>query len=164
MSERFEQLKQSLQALRERMGAGVGAVGQGVGQGIKNGAGQVGGGMLRARRSLIALAVAGLGGYALYSHPPMQSVERGEPVQTEHEVALADLPFEFMMNALRLIDGVPSSLFGERTGLPLARIARPLGEAVERGLLDPDPTRLRPTLQGQRFLNDLLTLFLREEN
>ena len=78
MSERFEQLKQSLQALRERMGAGVGAVGQGVGQGIKNGAGQVGGSVLRARRSLIALAVAGLGGYALYSHPPMQSVERGE--------------------------------------------------------------------------------------
>jgi len=78
MAERFEQLKQSLQALRERMGAGVGAVGQGVGQGIKNGAGQVGGSVLRARRSLIALAVAGLGGYALYSHPPMQSVERGE--------------------------------------------------------------------------------------
>ena len=78
MSERFEQLKQSLRALRERMGAGVGAVGQGVGQGIKNGAGQVGGSVLRARRSLIALAVAGLGGYALYSHPPMQSVERGE--------------------------------------------------------------------------------------
>ncbi len=78
MSERFEQLKQSLQALRERMGAGVGAVGHGVGQGIKNGADQVGGSVLRARRSLIALAVAGLGGYALYSHPPMQSVERGE--------------------------------------------------------------------------------------
>ena len=78
MSERFEQLKQSLRALRERMGAGVGAVGQGVGQGIKTGAGQVGGSVLRARRSLIALAVAGLGGYALYSHPPMQSVERGE--------------------------------------------------------------------------------------
>ena len=78
MAERFEQLKQSLQALRERMGAGVGAVGQGVGQGIKTGAGQVGGSVLRARRSLIALAVAGLGGYALYSHPPMQSVERGE--------------------------------------------------------------------------------------
>ena len=94
----------------------------------------------------------------------LQAVGRGEPVQNEHEVALADLPFEFMMNALRLIDGVPSSLFGERTGLPLARIARPLGEAVERGLLDPDPTRLRPTLQGQRFLNDLLPRFRREEN
>ncbi len=51
----------------------------------------------------------------------------------------ADLPFEFMLNALRLVDGVPSAMFGERTGLSLAAIAHRLDDAAARGLLDPDP-------------------------
>jgi len=72
-----------------------------------------------------------------------------------------DLPFEFMMNALRLNEGVPSSLFQERTGLPLSVCIPALEQARERGLLEPDAARLKPTLQGQRFLNDLLELFLR---
>jgi oxygen-independent coproporphyrinogen-3 oxidase len=77
-------------------------------------------------------------------------------------LSAADLPFEFMLNALRLVDGVPSDLFDERTGLSTARIARALDQGVRRGLLDEDPTRLRPTPLGRRFLNDLQQLFLEE--
>ena len=73
-----------------------------------------------------------------------------------------ELPFEFMLNALRLTDGVPATLFAERTGLPLAAIAGERALAVERGLLEPDPTRLRATPLGLRFLNDLLAMFLRD--
>lgn len=71
-----------------------------------------------------------------------------------------ELPFEFMLNALRLADGVPAASFAERTGLNLATIARPVARAVERGLLDEDPTRIRATALGRRFLNDLQSLFL----
>jgi len=75
-------------------------------------------------------------------------------------VEAKELPFEFMLNALRLADGVPAASFAERTGLNLATIARPLARAVERGLLDEDPTRIRATPLGRRFLNDLQGLFL----
>jgi putative oxygen-independent coproporphyrinogen III oxidase len=82
-------------------------------------------------------------------------------IEHAHMVKAADLPFEFMLNALRLTDGVPASMFAERTGLPLAVIAHELEQATERGLLDPDPTRIRATPLGTRFLNDLLAMFLR---
>jgi oxygen-independent coproporphyrinogen-3 oxidase len=65
-----------------------------------------------------------------------------------------------MLNALRLVDGVTAASFAERTGMPLAAIAQPLARAVGRGLLDPDPTRLRATPRGLDFLNDLQQLFL----
>ncbi|RMG38519.1 MAG: radical SAM family heme chaperone HemW [Gammaproteobacteria bacterium] len=67
-----------------------------------------------------------------------------------------DLVVEFFLNALRLAEGVPARLFEARTGLPLATVEPRLAEARGRGLLDPDPSALRPTLQGLRFLNDLL--------
>ncbi|VFR16437.1 Radical SAM family enzyme, similar to coproporphyrinogen III oxidase, oxygen-independent, clustered with nucleoside-triphosphatase RdgB [plant metagenome] len=70
------------------------------------------------------------------------------------------LPFEFMLNALRLREGVAATMFTERTGLPLAAILQPLQAATRRGLLDPDPTRLRATPLGWRFLNDLQEIFL----
>ncbi|MDX3905068.1 MAG: radical SAM family heme chaperone HemW [Pigmentiphaga sp.] len=76
------------------------------------------------------------------------------------DVGPEELPFEFMLNALRLTDGVPASSFPERTGLSLAVIAKRLAQAVDRGLLDEDPTRLRATELGRRFLNDLQGLFL----
>jgi putative oxygen-independent coproporphyrinogen III oxidase len=81
-------------------------------------------------------------------------------VSREHRVAFGDLPFEFMLNALRLTEGVPASLFAERTGLPLSAISAVLNKAESRGLLEPDPTRIRPTELGLRFLNDLQSLFL----
>jgi coproporphyrinogen III oxidase-like Fe-S oxidoreductase len=68
-----------------------------------------------------------------------------------------------MLNALRLTDGVPASLFAERTGLPLSGIARPLAEATRKGLLEDDPMLLRPTPLGRRFLNDVQELFLKSD-
>ena len=67
-----------------------------------------------------------------------------------------------MMNALRLNAGFPSALFQAHTGLPLQVIEHPLRIAEERGLLLRDLTRIQPTALGQRFLNDLLQLFLPE--
>ena len=71
-----------------------------------------------------------------------------------------ELPFEFLMNVLRLTDGVPALLFTQRTGLPLSVLATARREAEARGLLLPDPQRLVATPKGQLFLNDLLQLFL----
>ena len=76
------------------------------------------------------------------------------------ELSAAELPFDFLMNALRLVDGVPSSWYSERTGQPLDTIAPLLDQAVQRGLLEPWQQQLRPTEQGRLFLNDLLEMFL----
>jgi oxygen-independent coproporphyrinogen-3 oxidase len=95
-------------------------------------------------------------------HPQqyMEAVKAGAQLADVRILTRADLPFEFMMNALRLIEGLPAALFEERTGLPLIVCSAALERARAQGLLERDPTRLRPTLSGQRFLNDLLTLFL----
>jgi putative oxygen-independent coproporphyrinogen III oxidase len=90
----------------------------------------------------------------------MQKVAEGDAVQEAHEVPAAELPFEFMLNALRLNSGVAASLFAERTGLPLQVIRSELEQAESRGLLERDHQRMAPTRLGQRFLNDLLELFL----
>ena len=84
-------------------------------------------------------------------------------VQEQREVDAADLPFEFMLNALRLTDGFPVTLFQERTGLPLRTIERELDAAEQRGLLTRDHVAIRPTELGQRFLNDLQELFLADD-
>ena len=70
------------------------------------------------------------------------------------------LPFEFMLNALRLVDGVPLRRFEERTGLPLTAIEAPLARAESRGLIERDAFRVRPTATGLLFLNDLQSMFL----
>ncbi|MBI5437080.1 MAG: oxygen-independent coproporphyrinogen III oxidase-like protein [Nitrosomonadales bacterium] len=90
----------------------------------------------------------------------MQQVAIDAPVQTEHEVSRDELGFEFMMNALRLNEGFDSVLFQERTSLPLLNIRHELEEAERRGLLTRDHQRIAPTELGQRFLNDLLEIFL----
>ena len=97
-----------------------------------------------------------------WKHPKqyLDKAAAREPVQEEGQVLPRELPFEFMLNALRLTEGVPSALFEERTGMPLAVAAAPIAEATRKGLLDPDPTLLRPTALGRRFLNDLQSLFL----
>ncbi len=81
-------------------------------------------------------------------------------VQEQHDIDASELGFEFMMNALRLTAGFPVTLFQARTGLPLTSVERPLREAEMRGLITRDLTHIRPTPLGQRFLNDLLQLFL----
>ncbi|HET9733916.1 MAG TPA: radical SAM family heme chaperone HemW [Burkholderiales bacterium] len=78
----------------------------------------------------------------------------------EKVIAPRELPFEFMLNALRLVDGVPAELFPLRTGLDAAVIARRLALAQEKGLIEADPLRIRPTRRGRLFLNELLQLFL----
>ena len=65
---------------------------------------------------------------------------RGAAVASESEIARAELPFEFMLNALRLKDGFELARFSERTGLPLSAIERPLAEAERRGLVERDLT------------------------
>jgi oxygen-independent coproporphyrinogen-3 oxidase len=87
---------------------------------------------------------------------------RGETFGTQVEVAAAERPFEFMMNALRLNDGVDATLFAARTGLDAAAIAPLLHEARTRGWLDTDPARLAPSELGRRYLNDVIGLFLPE--
>jgi oxygen-independent coproporphyrinogen-3 oxidase len=74
-------------------------------------------------------------------------------------LAAEDLPVEFMMNALRLNEGVAAALYPANTGRSLDELAPLLQRARSRGLLQPDPGRLAPSALGQRFLNDLLALF-----
>ena len=90
----------------------------------------------------------------------LERVAEGRPLQESREIERADLAFEFMMNALRLPEGFPVSSFAERTGLQIALAEKPLREAEARGLIVRDHERIRPTDLGQRFLNDLLQLFL----
>ncbi|MCG8487787.1 MAG: radical SAM family heme chaperone HemW [Chromatiales bacterium] len=80
-------------------------------------------------------------------------------IRGERQLADEDLVVEFMMNALRLFDGVELDLFEHHTGVDLQTIEGPLRQAVEQGLMQPIEQRLCPTPLGQRFLNDLISLF-----
>ncbi|MEQ1663664.1 MAG: radical SAM family heme chaperone HemW [Thiobacillus sp.] len=95
-------------------------------------------------------------------HPQqyMAAVSADTHIADQRVLARSELPFEFMMNALRLHEGVPTALFEARTGLPLLVCRDALRQAREAGLLTGDPARLQTTPHGQRFLNDALTLFL----
>jgi coproporphyrinogen III oxidase-like Fe-S oxidoreductase len=90
----------------------------------------------------------------------LEKVAAGMPVQQQQRLATEELPLEFMMNALRLIDGFELRLFSERTGLPVHVLRKSLDDAERSGLIERDHVRVRPTLRGQRFLNDLLQIFL----
>nr|WP_322056703.1 radical SAM family heme chaperone HemW [Paraburkholderia sp. J63] len=99
-----------------------------------------------------------------YKHPAtfIEEARAGKPIQEEHEVGARDLPFEFMLNALRLVEGFPVHRFMERTGLPITTIEPALQEAEKRGLIARDYEKIVPTELGQRFLNDLQELFLKD--
>jgi oxygen-independent coproporphyrinogen-3 oxidase len=90
----------------------------------------------------------------------MEQAASGSHISERKEVPGGERAFEFMMNALRLVDGFAVPLFAERTGLPLAAAVRELDEAERRGLVVRDHLRIRPTFKGQRFLNELLQLFI----
>jgi putative oxygen-independent coproporphyrinogen III oxidase len=92
----------------------------------------------------------------------MKNALLGQAVSNEVEVARRDLPFEFMLNALRLRDGFELARFAERTGLPLSAVQAPLALAEGRGLIERDAagTLVRPTARGFDFLSDLQSLFL----
>jgi len=95
-------------------------------------------------------------------HPEryMEGAERGVAVQERHDVAVGEIGFEFMMNALRLTEGFAVRLFEERAGVPLTAVMERLDAAERRGLIERDHARVRPTPLGRRFLNDLLQIFL----
>ncbi len=87
----------------------------------------------------------------------------GAYLADEEWVSPSDLPVEFMLNALRLVEGVPSALYAERTGLSLSRISDKLALSRTRGWLDPREDRLVATKTGRQFLNNLLELFLPDD-
>ncbi len=98
----------------------------------------------------------------------MREALAGNAVSNQNEVSRLDLPFEFMLGALRLREGFEAAWFTERTGLPLSAVAPMLAEAERRGLIEHDEAaaagsagaRVRPTARGFDFLSDLQSLFL----
>lgn len=118
---------------------------------------------------------AGAHGKLSFAHRVMRQVKAREPklymdkalsanpwdcLVQETEVSRADLPFEFMLNALRLTGGFALADFSERTGLSITSIQKPLDEAEAKGLITRDFTHARPTQRGLDFLSDLQALFL----
>jgi oxygen-independent coproporphyrinogen-3 oxidase len=90
----------------------------------------------------------------------MEQALAGQAVTQSDEVARKDLPFEFMLNALRLREGFELAQFSERTGLPLSAIQKALAEAEAKGLVTRDFQRVTPTERGFDFLSDLQEIFL----
>ena len=92
----------------------------------------------------------------------MEKSVLGQAIAQETEVSRADLPFEFMLNALRLRQGFSLAEFSERTGLAITAIQAGLQEAEHKGLIERDFQRVWPTERGFDFLSDLQTLFLND--
>jgi putative oxygen-independent coproporphyrinogen III oxidase len=90
----------------------------------------------------------------------MDNALAGNAIAQDEEVPRGELPFEFMLNALRLKDGFVLQDFSDRTGLPLSAIEKPLQEAQAKGLVQRDLVRVTPTERGFDFLTDLQSLFL----
>lgn len=121
----------------------------------------------------------GAGAHSKLSDPQTQTIVRGVKCASPsafmasagsadctlelNRVREGEVVVEFMMNALRLKGGFPPGLFVRRTGLPLAAIEPPLRQAVDRGLLTVEAERIRPTVLGQRFLNELIYHFYSDE-
>lgn len=97
-----------------------------------------------------------------HKHPKayMEKAMQGNAVEREWIIPKDELGFEFMMNSLRLIDGVQLDLFQQRTGLNIHTLEDAIKKAQDKGLLIIKQSRIQPTLLGQRFLNELLELFL----
>ncbi|MCX7170615.1 MAG: radical SAM family heme chaperone HemW [Proteobacteria bacterium] len=104
---------------------------------------------------------AGINREVRRKHPRdyLAAAAQADFVHQRNTISNDQLPIEFMMNGLRLCQGFPLRLFEERTGLPAAVLSEALLQAQRRGLLAVDGGNILPTMQGQRFLNDLLQLF-----
>lgn len=121
----------------------------------------------------------GPGAHAKISHPAEGRVERlwkqrqpqawlaraatMDVVAGRRDLKRGDLALEFMMNALRLYEGFASVLFQEQTGLPITMLEKPLREAQRLGLVDWQLHNIVPTERGRDHLNELLQLFMPEE-
>ncbi len=99
---------------------------------------------------------------ARYKQPQafMDRAALGDAAQEVKTISRAELPFEFMLNAMRLTDGFSLAMFVERTGLPVTTISAKLDLAEAKGLITRDHVNVRPTDKGRLFLNDLLEMFL----
>ena len=97
-----------------------------------------------------------------HKHPKnfMENAEAGNAVDNTWTIEKSELGFEFMMNALRLTQGFETKLFSERTGMPWQVVSMRVAEAQNKGLLQTSLNNVKPTLLGQRYLNNLLELFL----
>ena len=115
---------------------------------------------------------AGAHGKLSYPHRVIRQVRWREPrtymdqalagtaMSNDDEVPRAQLPFEYMLNALRLKDGFALADFQARTGLPISAITQPLAQAEAKGLIERDFVRVWPSARGFDFLSDLQQLFL----
>ena len=92
----------------------------------------------------------------------MKNALAGNALSNQHEVARRDLPFEYMLGALRLREGFDLQRFAERTGLPMSSVAPGLQEALQRGLIEQDEAagKVWPSARGFDFLSDLQSIFL----
>ncbi|QLG87807.1 oxygen-independent coproporphyrinogen III oxidase-like protein [Chitinibacter bivalviorum] len=99
---------------------------------------------------------------ARYKQPTeyLTQMASGNAIQSENVVEKSELPFEFMLNLLRLTEGFPLALFTERTGLPQSKIFNEIERACSEGLLERDLHWVKPSIKGQRFLNVLMERFL----
>jgi oxygen-independent coproporphyrinogen-3 oxidase len=98
----------------------------------------------------------------LFMDHALDTARADRAVAQSTEVARAELPFEFMLNALRLRNGFSLADFTDRTGLPVTTIQAALTEAEAKGLITSDFQRVVPTERGFDFLSDLQSLFLPE--
>ncbi len=92
----------------------------------------------------------------------MDAAERGQAMSNEHEIEALDRPFEFMLNGLRLTDGISLRTFAERTGLSPAVLEPALQQAMTKGLLQRDGLQIRTTARGLDFLSDVQAMFLKD--
>ena len=97
-----------------------------------------------------------------YKNPQayLEAIQAGREIQEEHEISTTQLPFEFMLNSLRLREGFDVNLYTERTGLSITTIEAQLRIAEQKGLIARDYKNIHATELGRRFLNDLQELFL----
>ena len=98
-----------------------------------------------------------------YKNPKqyMEKVVTQHMIESETIIHESDLAFEFMMNHLRLIDGFSIQSFEDKTRLNISAIDKELKAAIDKKLITMDHEMIKPTLLGQRFLNDLLSIFLK---
>ncbi|CAG0976011.1 Heme chaperone HemW [Methylophilaceae bacterium] len=99
---------------------------------------------------------------ARHKHPNryLENTAKGLAIDSEWSISQDELGFEFMMNALRLTEGFEIGLFQLRTGLAISKIEPALKIAKDKGLIEIENNAIKPTLLGQRFLNELLQIFL----
>ena len=102
--------------------------------------------------------------YARHRMPDRYMHLAGKPevIVTEQQLSVSDVVLEFMMNAMRLTEGVATEVFTEHTGLPIDVAEKELHHARDRKLIDYDMDHIKPTEIGRRYLNDLLQIFMRD--